>query len=128
LIFDRIEKLRHEGLTVLYTTHYMEEAQRLCDRVAIMDHGKILAEGTVEDLISAHGGTAVVYIDLEEKPAATIRLPAEPEDLHLRFESDRPMEAVAELNAQGVKFRTLRVERADLESVFLNLTGRSLRD
>jgi ABC-2 type transport system ATP-binding protein len=128
LIFDRIETLRKEGLTLLYTTHYMEEAQRLCDRVAIMDHGKILAEGTVDELIAAHGGKGVVYIDLEEMPASDVRLPAEPQDLHLRFESSQPMEDVAALNSKGVKFRTLRVERADLESVFLNLTGRSLRD
>jgi ABC-2 type transport system ATP-binding protein len=128
LIFDRIEALRKQGLTVLYTTHYMEEAQRLCDRVAIMDHGKILAEDTVERLISAHGVKGVAYVEMEEPPGAHIRLPAEPENLHMRFESDQPMEDIAALTAQGVKFRSLRVERADLESVFLNLTGRSLRD
>jgi len=128
LIFDRIDTLRRQGLTVLYTTHYMEEAQRLCDRVAIMDHGKILAEDTVEKLISAHGGKGVAYVEMEAKPEPHVRLPAEPENLHMRFESDQPMEDIAALTAQGVKFRSLRVERADLESVFLNLTGRSLRD
>jgi ABC-2 type transport system ATP-binding protein len=128
LIFERIESLKEEGLTLLYTTHYMEEAQRLCDRVAIMDHGKILAEGTVEALISAHGGKGVVHVDLEKMPDAGVTLPAEPVDLNLRFESDQPLEDIAALNAQGVTFRSLRVERSDLESVFLNLTGRRIRD
>jgi ABC-2 type transport system ATP-binding protein len=128
LIFDRIEALKQQGLTLLYTTHYMEEAQRLCDRVAIMDHGKILAEDTVGELISAHGGKGVAYVDLERMPEPHIRLPAAPENMHMRFESDQPMEDIASLTAQGVRFRSLRVERADLESVFLNLTGRSLRD
>lgn len=128
LIFDRIETLRQQGLTVLYTTHYMEEAQRLCDRVAIMDHGRILAEDTVERLISAHGGKGVAYVEFEEPPEPHIQLPGRPENLHLRFESDHPMEDIAALTAQGVRFRSLRVERADLESVFLNLTGRRLRD
>jgi ABC-2 type transport system ATP-binding protein len=81
LIFENVIALRDRGRAIVYATHYMEEAERLCDRVAIVDHGRLLAEGEVASLVAAHGGMAV--------PA---------------------------------------VERARLEDVFLNLTGRHLRD
>jgi len=128
LIFEKIELLRNDGRTVVYTTHYMEEAQRLCDRVAIMDHGRILDVDTVDSLISRHGGTSVVTITLAQLPAADIPLPARPDGTTLRFETSSPIEDVADLATRGVKFRTLHVDHPDLESVFLNLTGRSLRD
>jgi ABC-2 type transport system ATP-binding protein len=128
LIFERIEQLRDRGLTILYTTHYMEEAQRLCDEVAIMDHGKILAEGPVESLISRYGGASVVHAEIGSKPPTSINWPGDLDEMHLRFESTDPMGEIARLNRQGVTFQSLHLERADLESVFLNLTGRSLRD
>ena len=61
-IFESIEALQREGRTIIYTTHYMEEAARLCNRIAIIDHGRLLALGTVDDLISAHGGEATVVV------------------------------------------------------------------
>jgi ABC-2 type transport system ATP-binding protein len=128
LIFEKIEHLRTAGHTILYTTHYMEEAQRLCDRVAIIDHGKILDLDTVDRLIEKHGGDAMIEAELTPQsprpdlPGATV------EANRLRVRSAKPLEAVAQMNAQGIQFRTLRVERADLEAVFLNLTGRRLRD
>jgi ABC-2 type transport system ATP-binding protein len=127
-IFERIEQLKVDGRTLIYTTHYMEEAQRLCDRVAIMDHGQILDLDTVEGLISRHGGRSVVKAELTHAPANPALLPAPLEGLHLRFESDRPLEDVARLASAGVSFQTLEVARPDLEAVFLVLTGRSLRD
>lgn len=128
LIFERIEQLKGEGRTIVYTTHYMEEAQRLCERVAIIDHGKILALDTVERLLTAHGGVAVVEAELEDAPAADTQLPGVLEGLSLRFESNEPLQEVARLSGNGVRFRTLHLARPDLESVFLNLTGRRLRD
>lgn len=128
LIFENIELLKNEGRTILYTTHYMEEAQRLCDRVAIMDHGKILAMDTVDRLIEQHGGVSVVEVELEALPAERSKLPGELEGNQLRVETDRPLETVAELAESGLKFLKLKVDRADLETVFLNLTGRRLRD
>jgi ABC-2 type transport system ATP-binding protein len=127
-IFDRIDQLRGEGRTVVYTTHYMEEAQRLCDRVAIMDHGKILDLNTVPSLLAKYGGRAVVKGELVQPPRRGIKLPGTVEGLSLRFESERPLEEIAELSAAGVTFQTLEVARPDLETVFLSLTGRSLRD
>jgi len=128
LIFDKIEALRGEGRTIVYTTHYMEEAERLCDRIAILDQGKILATGTLESLLQEHGGRSVVTAGLEGAAPAGLELPGTIQDDQLRFEADRPLEDVAKLVASGLRFRTLRVDRPDLEGVFLNLTGRSLRD
>ncbi len=127
-IFQNIEMLKAEGRTILYTTHYMEEAQRLCDRVAIMDHGKILALGSVDELIERYGGHSVVTAELERPPADVSTLPGTLEGTTLRWEADRPLEEVGRLATSGVTLLSLRVDRPDLESVFLALTGRRLRD
>jgi ABC-2 type transport system ATP-binding protein len=127
-IFERIEQLKTAGRTMIYTTHYMEEAQRLCDRVAIMDHGKILDVDRVDGLIARHGGRAVVKAELVRPPADARLLPGSLDGLSLRFESEHPFEDVARLTSAGVAFQTLEVARPDLETVFLTLTGRSLRD
>lgn len=112
-ILDIVKSLRDQGRTVVYTTHYMEEAQRLCDRVAIIDHGKLLALDTVDELIRRHGGQSTLTIQ---------RTTGEE-----RFQSPDP---VADLSTRLRESDVLniRIDRADLESVFLNLTGRSLRD
>jgi ABC-2 type transport system ATP-binding protein len=135
LIFDTIEKLRSDGRTILYTTHYMEEAQRLCDRVAILDHGKMLVVDTVANLIAQHGGASHIEIGLEEVPQDIAGLAAKlgANDLGLegntiRFQTIEPAKALATLNQCGVRYKTLKVDTANLEDVFLNLTGRRLRD
>jgi ABC-2 type transport system ATP-binding protein len=127
-IFGRVEELKSRGRTIIYTTHYMEEAQRLCDRVAIMDCGKILDLDRVDALIARHGGRSVVKSELVRPPADATVLPAPLDGLSLRFESERPLQEVARLSTAGVAFQTLEVARPDLETVFLTLTGRSLRD
>ncbi|HPR63267.1 MAG TPA: ABC transporter ATP-binding protein [Thermoanaerobaculia bacterium] len=128
LLFDNIEKLRAEGRTILYTTHYMEEAQRLCDRVAIMDHGEILAMDTVDGLIRAHGGPSVVEVELDSIPDKPESLPGSLNGSLLRIETESPLESVADLGRTGLSFLNLKIHAADLENVFLNLTGRRLRD
>lgn len=136
-LFANIEQLAKEGRTILYTTHYMEEAQRLCQRVAIMDQGKILALDSVPQLIEKHGGIAVIEGEVAEvenlesnQRRLNQALNGEPLwDGHtFRRESSQPMEDVARLAQAGVKLATLHVNRPDLEAVFLNLTGRRLRD
>jgi ABC-2 type transport system ATP-binding protein len=112
-IFENIETLHKEGRTIVYTTHYMEEAQRLCDRVGILDHGKLLALDRVQALIAAHGGKSVVIAELV--------------DGQVRVETDDPLAELARLR-QGGKLLRFRVDNPDLEGVFLNLTGRHLRD
>ncbi|MGC4000820.1 MAG: ABC transporter ATP-binding protein [Anaeromyxobacter sp.] len=112
-ILERIQALRAAGRTVVYTTHYMEEAARICDRVAVVDHGRVLALGTVPELIRAHGGdpTLVALVGGAEQRVTTAN----------------PVAALATLARQG-PVEDFHVERADLERVFLHLTGRRLRD
>ena len=112
-ILESILKLREQGRTILYTTHYMEEAQRLCDRVGIMDHGRLLALDTVSGLIKTHGGKAVIIV---EKGGDQERLT-----------TDDPLETLSQFDWED-RPECLRIEPASLESVFLNLTGRQLRD
>lgn len=127
-LFERIEGLKQRGLTVIYTTHYMEEAERLCDRVAIMDHGRILAVDTVPKLIAAHGGETRVQVDLVETPDSTISLPGKLEGRRLEFSTHDPIAALLQWRESGAAFSTFQVKRPTLEAVFLNLTGRALRD
>jgi ABC-2 type transport system ATP-binding protein len=114
-VFAAIETLKAQGRTILYTTHAMEEAERLCDRIAIVDHGKVIAIDTVAGLLRAHGGKSVVAVDFDDEPSR-------------RIETDRPPETVADLARTGARFTAIHVERPSLERVFLNLTGRRLRD
>lgn len=127
-IFERIEDLRNAGCTIIYTTHYMEEAQRLCDRVAIIDRGQLLVMDTVGALIDQHGGQSLIIAELQQTLGDDISLPGELDGVHWRMTSDHPLEDVGRLAGAGVALRTLNVTRPDLESVFLNLTGQSLRD
>jgi len=127
-LFERIEELQRAGMTILHTTHQMEEAHRLCRRVAIMDHGKILDAGTVEELIARHGDLSVVEATLERPPDDPARLPGTLDGTALRIETKRPLEEVAQLAAAGVRITSLNIHRPDLESVFLTLTGRKLRE
>ena len=135
LIFDTIEAMKEQGRTIIYTTHYIEEAQRLCERVAILDHGRILDLESVENLIKKHGGASHIEAEFEEKMSDPDKLQSfiadkniQFEENRIRFETSRPMESLAELNRSGIRFRSLKVQTADLEDVFLNLTGRRLRD
>jgi ABC-2 type transport system ATP-binding protein len=126
-ILETIGKLAAEGLTIVYTTHYMEEVEKLCRRIAIMDHGRILANETKEQLLARFGGEAKVRLELSNCPP-TAQLPAIPRDGLLEFRSARPFDDLAELHRQGVEFSEIHIGKPDLESVFLNLTGRTLRD
>jgi ABC-2 type transport system ATP-binding protein len=138
-IFDNIERLAKEGRTILYTTHYMEEAQRLCQRVAVMDHGQVLALDIVERLIERFGGRAVIEAEIKDgrrapgelRQVLTLALGEAAftlDERRLRLDSDRPWEVVARLGAAGVDIASLHVDQPDLEAVFLALTGRRLRD
>jgi ABC-2 type transport system ATP-binding protein len=114
-LLDNVAALRDQGKTILYTTHYMEEAERICDRVAIIDHGRLLAVDRTEALLAKHAG----------KP----KLWAEWGDRRVSVETDDPLATLANLAADaGGSPRAFGVEQPSLEQVFLELTGRSLRD
>ena len=127
-IFESIEALKKAGKTLIYTTHYMEEAQRLCDRVAILDHGRVLALDSVSALLKEHGGASRVEIELATLPADLAALPGTLEDRTLTIETDRPLAEIASIGGLGLDIAHLEVERPDLERVFLRLTCRTLRD
>jgi len=127
-IFDRIEQLKSEGKTIVYTTHYIEEAQRLCERVGIIDYGKLLALDTVEALIEEYGGMSVIEAELQSPPSDMERIPGLIGKTKLRLETEHPLEDLARLMEKNIKFKEIKIVKSDLEAVFLNLTGRSLRD
>ncbi len=127
-ILEQVTQIKDTGRTIIYTTHYMEEAQRMCDRVAIVDHGRILAMGSIDSLISCYGGRSVVAAELAEMPKDTSSLPGTLVGMNLRFETPGPLEQIGKLVAGGVSFRSVRIVTPDLETAFLTLTGRSLRD
>lgn len=141
-LWELVDRLKQEGRTIILTTHYMDEAERLCDRVAIMDHGRIIALGTPQQLIASVGGEHIVEF-------------ATTEDGHDRVDSAQLMEipgvqshcliaglhqvSVSELHtavpkiftalsAQGLHLSEFRTHSATLEDVFVGLTGRNLRD
>lgn len=126
-IFQWIEQLKSEGITLIYTTHYMEEAQRLCDRVAIMDHGKLLALDSVDQLLAQFGKASVVSGQMDHAPEG-VEIPGSVTETGWRLESDRPLDVITSLAQAGVRFHSVHIAGPDLESVFLSLTGRGLRD
>jgi ABC-2 type transport system ATP-binding protein len=140
-IFDNLEVLKQRGKTLLYTTHYMEEAERLCDRVVIIDHGQVVADDTLQGLYRMLPVTNLLAVELERGQDG------------LRLEDLRALPGVRSANIaagtlrvgvqdlatetplllqwlvdRGHLYRHVASERADLETVFLTLTGRSLRD
>lgn len=139
-ILDSVIELNREGMTVLYTTHYMEEAQELSDHIAIMDHGKVIASGTHGELVKIVGELDRIELAINA-PAETV------------LESWRAAEGVHEISAQdgtmtllvddsnvvlprlfesagtaGVRITSIEIQEPNLETVFLHLTGRALRD
>ncbi len=137
-LWDLIERFRQSGRTILITTHYMDEAERLCDRVAIMDHGKTIALGTPRELIASIGIEHMVEFSAASPPdlAALGRIEgvrdvrAEDGSLQMQVtELHRAVPALlAELSRQSIPLTELRTHSASLEDVFVALTGRRLRD
>jgi ABC-2 type transport system ATP-binding protein len=112
-IFENIEQLKKNGCAIIYTTHYMEEAQRLCNRVGIMDNGKLLALDTVDALIKQHGGSNAIIFENDNGEQ--------------KIETQNPIEEIIKLQKE-TKLSGFRLINPSLETVFLNLTGRTLRD
>jgi len=135
-LWDVIASFRREGRTVILTTHYMEEAQQLCDRVAIMDHGGIVAQDTPRGLIRAHtpGTTVAVTLgggEVRFDALPGVRAVEQANGEVVLFTSDplHTVHALMELDHNGqATLHQLRVEEATLEDVFLHITGRRLRE
>ncbi len=135
-VWEMIEKLREKGKTVFLTTHYMEEAEYLANYIYVMDHGKIIAKGSAEELISSFGGEKIIEIDLDSKNLDLSFLSefqnAKVEDSKIIIvTSSLPADMKKALDlfeARSIKINDIIVRQPNLEDVFLNLTGRKLRD
>jgi ABC-2 type transport system ATP-binding protein len=140
-ILEQVKELNTAGMTVLYTSHYMEEVELLCDRVAIVDHGKVIAMGTLAELRTLVGDADIVRVGVDDtlSEAALAAVSAVP-GVKTAERADSTLEALATdggealagiisaLNAAGEKVHSAEVIEPNLESVFLHLTGKSLRD
>ena len=129
LLLENIRHLKAHGRTIVYSSHYLSEAESLCDRVAILDEGRILALDTVDDLIASYGGPSQVQVELAAAlPEECGPQPGAIEGRHWRFQSEDPLPHLAALSARGADFVSVHVDAPGLEAVFLNLTGRRPRD
>ena len=139
-IHNGLRTLRQAGMTIVYTTHYMEEAENLCDDLAIIDHGKILARGTVTELLRVHrAGTIAAHIGTDLPETTVQQLRALPQVRSARFgarsfeiESHTPdatlVDVIEVLRAAHLPLVSLSLGAMNLEQVFLTLTGTRLRD
>jgi len=137
VIWHKLRQLQSQGVTLIITTHYMDEAQQLCDRLVIMDHGRVLIEGSPLDLIAKHAGSEVIEVRLREEEDRERCLDAiggvVPEGAEVECSAD-PL-FIYSPNASKIitslalgSDRTILHRRATLEDVFLRLTGRDLRE
>ncbi len=133
VVWDRLWRLRHEGVTLVLTTHYMDEAEQLCDRLVVMDTARIVAEGSPHDLVRRYSTREVV--ELRFSPGAANGHLSTLEGIGERLEelpdrlllyTDDGDRALAEVHARGVETVAALVRRSSLEDVFLRLTGRTL--
>jgi ABC-2 type transport system ATP-binding protein len=139
-ILTSIEALSSAGMAVLYTTHYMEEAQRLCDRVGVIDLGRLIAEGTPRELTALVGERDRVRLEVRGDPESaagalrqlpTVRQVTVENDVVELLDDDARTalpSILAALAGCGATPHSVSVEEPDLEAVFLHLTGKSLRD
>ncbi|MEO7804045.1 MAG: ABC transporter ATP-binding protein [Actinomycetota bacterium] len=133
LLWDRLYRLKQQGKTLVITTHYMDEAEQLCDRLVVMDKGKIVAEGAPRQLIEKYVTKEVLELRMSDEVRQ--RLDGRLEGVAERVErlpdrllvyADNGEVALARIHEQGIETETALVRRASLEDVFLNLTGRTL--
>jgi ABC-2 type transport system ATP-binding protein len=141
-ILDTVKDLNKQGMTVLYTTHYMEEAQELSDRVGIIDHGELIALGTQKELTQqvGHTETLILHIGEGDDPAALANSLKDVQDVLEANVTDHEVSiitpgaedilaaVVSKANERGIKIRSIDIREPNLEAVFLHLTGRALRD
>jgi lipooligosaccharide transport system ATP-binding protein len=136
LLWERLYRLKREGVTLVLTTHYMDEAEQLCDRLVIMDGGRIVAEGSPRELIDRYSTREVVELRFalpEEQQAVLARLDGAGD--RVENLADRVLlytahgdEALAQVTRDGIEPASVLVRRSTLEDVFLQLTGRTLDD
>lgn len=133
-IFGMIRQLQAEGVTIIYSTHYMEEVESLCDDIAIIDHGRVLIQGSLELLLEQYG-TRAIFLEAEgfqELPELPFASKVYGKNRGWLIETESLLETMQTIVAaaleKSIKVKNLRFEHPSLETVFLNLTGTHLRD
>jgi ABC-2 type transport system ATP-binding protein len=129
-LWEIIEKVKKEGKTIVLTTHYMEEAQQLCNEIAIMDHGRIIAQGSPQDLIRQHckGMTISIPIDHGQPDGFHPSMDMTRHRDRIEIRTDNLTASIQQLLERRVDLSQMTVRLPNLEDVFLTLTGRTLRD
>jgi ABC-2 type transport system ATP-binding protein len=129
-LWDLIRKIKREGKTIVLTTHYMEEAQQLCDEIAIMDYGKIISQGSPEDLIKRHSPQVTVILPKTRfmPHAGALEMPYREVGDTIEMMTDNVNACMNNLLACDIDLSEVSVRSPNLENVFLNLTGRKLRE
>jgi ABC-2 type transport system ATP-binding protein len=129
-LWDLIQQIKKEGKTIILTTHYMEEAQYLCDEIAIMDYGKIIARGSPAELIKKQSPEMTIILPKDRLRLATARLSLPFREVKdtIELKTDDVNSCLNTLIANGIDLSDLSIRSPNLETVFLNLTGRQLRE
>jgi ABC-2 type transport system ATP-binding protein len=129
-LWNLIQDIKTEGKTLILTTHYMEEAQHLCDEIAIMDYGQIIARGTPQDLIKRYGQQVTVILPKNHfrLSAQQFSLPYQEVKDTVEIMTDDVNACLDQLLSYNIDLSEISVRSPNLETVFLNLTGRKLRE
>jgi ABC-2 type transport system ATP-binding protein len=140
-ILETVKELNEQGMTVIYTSHYMEEVEYLCRRIAIIDGGKLIASGTKKDLADRLAGGSVLKLTLESVNASfieqlkaldgiekVIRQPNDEVHLHMQSETELLSAIIGLASQSNIKIHNMQLEESNLETLFLQLTGRTLRE
>lgn len=127
-LWNLVEQIKARGKTVLLTTHYMEEAEILCDHLVIVDHGKIIAEGSPKLLLKQQFGYFYVCVDKEDCDPEQLDIKVTVQTDHYEIRSESVEETLKYLMNKGVSLNSIRVRHPTLEDLFLKITGHSLRE
>ncbi len=125
--WELVHGIKREGKTVILTTHYMEEAYELCDKIIIMDHGKIIAEGTPQQLLSQHFSDVVAVLPATELAGKELPMPVIKNGDSCEIVTRNVDQTILELIKAGVSLAHLRIRERTLDDLFLQLTGKELR-
>ena len=126
--WDLIETIKAEGKTILLTTHYMDEAYVLCDEIAIMDHGKLIAQGSPKSLLKAHFNDVIVQLPVEAISDATaLPFPVHEHNAIIEITTNDLNQTIEDLLTRNISLSGLQVRSRNLDDLFLELTGKSLR-
>jgi ABC-2 type transport system ATP-binding protein len=139
LIFEVLEKLHKDGMTIIYTTHYMEEAERFCDRIGIIDKGLIIAQGTLPELKKIGGIKESIAVTFNDLPEEILNKLSKALDGEFRFSGNTLnyytanvrsdlSRVIIRCNELGADIANIEIQKVTLETVFLSLTGKQLRD